>query len=174
MSTQQKKQNSIKKMSTRYKFRRLRELLMKRSLNILKNETLIYNQIKNIMIKLFENNIDKFTEDGNLIWHQGIEQVMMELFTGNLIKYVENQEEVDKLDEFIKYALLYDEVNYTELHKYTLKWNIVLRENFDENKEYENSVLDDTSCNMLVWIFMFYDDFNYYDYFENHVKNLKN
>ena len=141
-------------------------LRMKYRLNRLKNETSIYQDIRNTIIKIFEDNYDKFidNEDDLLFNNQDLEDTLFYLIRSqNIILFLENQNDLDLLNEFVYVALLYDRLDPLLIDEHMSNWNIIFRDDYDENKKYEMFPL---------YLFMFYDDF--LQYFKNYHREKLN
>ena len=138
--------------------------LMVESYNSFKH-TDLYKNIEYNILKIYEDNISNLLK--NQIQHENITNELMKLFTTDIIKYVENIEETNLCSKFISNTLMY---KYYEDGDYTITtpdtstyWNIILRENYDENKKYQKPILDENGCKLLVFCLLTYDIEDYYE-----------
>ena len=117
----------------------------------------LYKNIKYNILKIYEDNIC------NILRIQNVNKnnELINLFTTDIIKYVENIEETNLCSKFIHNSLMfkyYDDVDYSiNEPDTTIYWNIILRENYDENKKYQKPVLDENGCKLIVFCLLTYD-----------------
>jgi len=153
--------------------KKLHQLLMVDSYNSFKHTDLFKNIQYNIL-KIYEDNITNLLKIQ--IQHENINNELMNLFTTDIIKYVENIEETNLCSKFIRDTLMfkyYEDGDYSIMEPDTSTyWNIILHENYDENKIYQKPVLDENGCKLIVFCLLKYDEYFYEKCFIDILKKI--